>query len=247
MSIETEFDLIGLQNIGRIVALARDKMLKAVAAGITTKELDEIGEKVLLQYGAKSAPKHEYGFPGVTCISINDEAAHGIPGPRYIKEGDSVNIDVSAVLEGYYADTGATVVVGNTAPIKSALCECSRSALQKGIDKARAGARINQIGKAINNEARSKEFKVIRNLTGHGIGRRLHEEPEYILNYFDIRDSKILKEGLVLAVETFVSTGAEYVYQDSDGWTLKTPEGSIVAQFEHTIVVTKNQPIILTA
>lgn len=246
MSIDSEKDLIALKKIGRIVALAREKMREAVKPGITTKELDRIGEKVLSQYGAKSAPLSEYGFPGATCISINDEVAHGIPGARIIQEGDLINIDVSAELDGYFADTGASMIVEPATALRQNLCDCSLKALRKGLEKAKAGSRINQIGRAIYNEARNHNFTVIRNLTGHGIGRRLHERPHEILNYYDWRANELLTDGLVLAVETFISSKAEYVVDSNDGWTLKTPDQSLVAQFEHTIVVTKNEPIILT-
>ncbi|KPU43301.1 methionine aminopeptidase 2 [Oxobacter pfennigii] len=247
MTIGSQQDLVALKNIGSIVAEAREEMLMAVKPGITTKELDMIGLKVLSRYGAVSAPKHEYNFPGVTCISINDEVAHGIPGSKVIEEGDMVNVDVSAVLNGYFADTGASVVVEPASSIKNKLCECSLSALHKGIGKAKAGTKINQIGRAIYNEARSKGFTVIRNLTGHGIGRKLHEAPDYILNYCDILDTRILNDGLVLAIETFVSSGADRIIEDKNGWTYRTPDKSLVAQFEHTVVVTKGEPVVLTA
>lgn len=247
MSIDSEKDLIALKKIGKIVAMARDEMIKAVEPGITTAELDEIGEKVLSKYGAKSAPKCECDFPKATCISLNDVAAHGIPGSVVIQEGDTVNIDVSAELDGYFGDTGATIPVGAVSTIKNNLIECSYSALNKAIKKAKAGAKINQIGKAISNEAREYGFTVIKNLAGHGIGKKLHEEPYDIINYCDKLDKRILKSGTVIAIETFISTKAEYAVQQDDGWTLKTPDGSFVAQFEHTIVVTKDEPIILTA
>lgn len=247
MSIDSEKDLKALQIIGKIVSIAREEMIKAAKPGISTKELDRIGEKVLLSYGARSAPKFEYNFPGHTCISVNEEVAHGIPGPRVLKQGDMVNIDVSAELDGYFADTGATVVLEDSRSFKTTLCDASQTALSKGIGKARAGTKINQIGKAIQNQARENGFTVIKNLTGHGIGRKLHEEPAHILNYFDIWDNRILNTGLVLAIETFVSTRAEFVIQDKNGWTLKTPDRSLVAQFEHTVVVTEDEPIILTA
>lgn len=247
MSIDSEKDFKKLEKIGKIVSAAREEMLKYARPGISTKELDVIGQKVLSSYGARSAPMYEYNFPGFTCISINEEAAHGIPGARILKHGDVVNVDVSAELDGYFADTGATIVLDSTDTRKNMLCECSKNALLKAIAKARAGTKINQIGKAIYKEAKGNGFTVIKNLAGHGIGRRLHEEPSHILNYFDRWDNQILSSGLVLAIETFVSTGAEYVIQDKDGWTLKTPDKSFVAQFEHTIIVMDNQPIILTA
>ncbi|MBR0599435.1 type I methionyl aminopeptidase [Sinanaerobacter chloroacetimidivorans] len=246
MTIRSEKDLKSLEKIGKIVSIARDEMIKAVRPDITTKELDRIGEFVLSSYGAKSAPKYEYDFPGHTCISVNNQAAHGIPGLRRLKAGDVVNIDVSAALDGYFADTGATIAL-NVCQEKQKLCDCSQMALAKGIDKARAGSKINQIGKAIYQEAKDNGFTVIKNLAGHGIGKRLHEEPSHILNYYDKRDNRILHRGLVLAVETFLSTGAEYVIEGRDGWTLRTPDRSLVAQFEHTIIVTENEPIIVTA
>lgn len=246
MSIDSEKDLKALEKIGKVVSMARDEMIKHLRPGISTKELDKVGEKVLASYGARSAPMYEYHFPGYTCISVNDEVAHGIPGTRIIKNGDIVNVDVSAELDGYFADTGASVVIG-TDKLKDALCECSKNALLKSIGKAKAGAKINQIGRTIHNEAKQNGFTVIRNLTGHGIGRRLHEEPSHILNYFEAWDNQILSSGLVLAIETFISSGAEYVIEDRNGWTLKTSDGSIVAQFEHTVVVMDNKPIILTA
>lgn len=247
MSIESEHDLIALQKIGRIVAMAREEMLSSVQAGITTAELDGIGKRVLDEHGAVSAPYITYGFPGTTCISVNEVAAHGIPGPRVLKEGDVVNIDVSAELGGYYADTGATTVVGSCSPHKEKLCQSSLRALHQGLKKAKAGARISGIGRAIHNEARKDGFTVIRNLAGHGIGRKLHEMPDSILNYYDPRDSRLLTNGLVLAVETFVSDGAEFVDEGADGWELLLPEHHYAAQFEHTIVITKDKPIILTA
>jgi methionyl aminopeptidase len=247
VSIESEHDLIALQKIGRIVAMAREEMLSSVQAGITTAELDRIGKRVLDEHGAVSAPYITYGFPGTTCISVNEVAAHGIPGPRVLKEGDVVNIDVSAELGGYYADTGATTVVGSRSPHKEKLCQSSLRALQQGLKKARAGTKISGIGRAIHNEARKDGFTVIRNLAGHGIGRKLHEMPDGILNYYDPRDNRLLTNGLVLAVETFVSDGAEFVDEGADGWGLLLPDNHYAAQFEHTIVITKDKPLILTA
>jgi methionyl aminopeptidase len=247
--IYSEKDLIMLERIGKIVSFTREEMIKAIKPGVTTKEIDIIGENILLNHGARSAPKYEYNFPGCTCISVNNEIAHGIPGSRILKSGDVVNIDVSAELNGFFADTGATVVVSSLEKNKLDVCECSKNALQKGIESARAGLRLSHIGKAIHSEAKKHGFTVIKNLTGHGIGRRLHEEPTHIfnyINYFNILHNQLLKPGNVLAIEAFVSTEAQYAFKDSYGWILKAPISSIVAQFEHTIVVTENEPIILT-
>ncbi|PYI54822.1 type I methionyl aminopeptidase [Paenibacillus flagellatus] len=249
MTVENEQDWEGMRRIGRIVALARDTMIRSIVPGMTTAELDAIGEAVLREHGATPAPRKEYGFPGATCISINDVAAHGIPGRRKIRAGDMVNVDVSAELNGYYADTGATTVVDGPeeeTALKRKLVESSRKALEAGIAEAKGGAKLNRIGKAIERNARADGFTVIRNLAGHGIGRRLHEGPADILNYEDKRDARLLKNGIALAIETFVSTGAEYIVEEEDGWTIRTPDRSLVAQFEHTVVATKNGPVVLT-
>ncbi|SHI87659.1 methionine aminopeptidase, type I [Clostridium amylolyticum] len=247
MIIQNESEFEALKKIGTVVAIAREEMLKAVKPGVTTKELDMIAKEVLDSYGAKSAPITEYNYPGYTCISINDEVAHGIPGGRVIREGDLVNVDVSAVLDGFYSDTGATIIAGESPAVVKKLLKCSEDALYKGIAKAKAGSKVNQIGRAIFNEARNNGFTVIRDLTGHGIGKKLHDEPQYIFNYYNKENDELMVNGMVLAIETFISTKAEHIEELEDGWTLVTPDGSWVSQFEHTVVVHNNEPIILTA
>ncbi|GIL14497.1 MAG: methionine aminopeptidase 2 [Chloroflexota bacterium] len=246
MSIESEKDLIGLLRIGRIVGLTLQKMTESLRPGITTGELDTIGAELLRKEGARSAPILTYNFPGATCISINDEAAHGIPGSRVIQTGDLVNIDVSAELDGYFADTGATVPMLPVEPLKQKLADCTRSALEKGLAVARAGNRIYDIGRAMENEVRRCGFHIIRDLPGHGVGRKLHEPPS-VPGFFNKRANDILKEGLVITIEPFVSTRASHIVTAADGWTLKTPDGSLAAQYEHTIVITKDRPILVTA
>ena len=246
MVAESETDIRGLKEIGRIVAIVRDEVIRNIRPGITTKELDHIAGELFDKYGAKSAPVKDYNFPGFTCISINDEIAHGIPGDRIVQQGDIVNIDASAELGGYYGDTGASIVVGKGTSVSLSLCECSQKALHKAIEAAKAGVSIRKIGEAIQNEARIYGFRVVRNLAGHGIGRKLHEEPSHILNYYDRFNNGILSDGMVIAVETFITERADYVVEARDGWTLKTPNQSLGAQFEHTIIITKGEPIILT-
>lgn len=246
MGFNTEHELLAMQKIGKIVALTLKEMQKHVKIGVTTKELDRIGERVLTIHGARSAPILEYQFPGATCISINDEAAHGIPGERVIKAGDIVNIDVSAELGGFFADTGASMVVADAPQELVQLCDCAKSALYKAISAAKSGAKINSIGQAIEKEANRYGFKVIKNLCGHGIGNKLHTQPQNILTYYEPNDNRLLFQGTILAIETFISTGAEHVIEKGDGWTYITPDQSYVAQFEHTIIVTKHEPIILT-
>jgi methionyl aminopeptidase len=246
MTIESQHDLNGILNAGRVVAHVRDAMLAAVEPGMTTAELDGLGGELLARHGARSAPRVTYNFPGATCISINEEAAHGVPGPRVMQAGDVVNIDVSAELDGYFADTGATLVVPPVAPAKARLCQATRLALINALGEARAGAPVNQIGKAIQGTARAQGFRVIRNLAGHGIGRHLHEEPEGLVSYFDRRDTRRLKLGQVIAIEPFLSTRSTQVSEAADGWTLVGHPLNLSAQYEHTLIVTRGAPIVAT-
>lgn len=247
VTIDSDDDLAGLARTARVVAEARDAMLDAVRPGVTTGELDAIGRDVLRTAGARSAPRLAYGFPGWTCISVNDEAAHGVPSlTRHLRDGDLVNIDVSAELDGYWADTGASAPVGRVAPRLSELVGATRDAQRDAMDAARAGRPLHRIGRAIERRARRRGFGVVRDLCGHGVGRHIHEAPD-VPGYEDRRDPTVLWEGLVLAIEPFLSTGATRVVTGDDGWTLRTPDGSLTAQFEHTIVVTAGAPMVLTA
>ncbi|GAB2777436.1 type I methionyl aminopeptidase [Hymenobacter latericoloratus] len=215
--------------------------------GMTTKELDEYGGRMLAALGATSAPRLAYGFPGWTCISLNHEVAHGVPsGRRVLQEGDLVNIDVSAELSGYWADNGGSFVLGTDINNHQPLVDASRQILRTALGRIRSGVRIADIGGLIEAEARKAGFRVIKNLVGHGIGRSLHEEPAEIPCYYDRHNHKRFRKNSVVAVETFISTRATLAHQLSDGWTLATPDGSFVAQHEHTIVVTEGRPIILT-
>jgi methionyl aminopeptidase len=247
MSIEGPEDLEGLRRAGRAVADARDAMLAEVRPGVCTAELDEVGRAVLNRRGARSAPQLAYDFPGCTCISVNSALAHGIPSrTTVLREGDLVNIDVSAELDGYWADTGASAPVGAVAPRLRNLLWATRIAQREGMQAARAGARLHAIGSAVERRARRHGFRVVHNLGGHGVGRNIHEQP-HVPNVFDRRNNLRLWEGLVLTIEPFLTTGAREVVEDDDGWTLRTPDGSIGAQFEHTFVVTRGEPIVLTA
>lgn len=246
MIAKTEKDFEGLRKIGKIVAEIREALKDATVVGITTKEIDELGGRLFKEKGAVSAPISQYDFPGYTCISVDNEVAHGIPGSRVIKDGDIVNIDVSGSYDGYFADTGISFVVGTPQEKKQKLCNVAKSAFDRAMLRVKAGSKLSNIGKAVEQEAKSNGLAVIRNLTGHGIGKSLHEEPQHILNYYDAWDSTLLKEGMVLAVEPFISEKAENIVELGDGWTFVTPDNSLVAQIEHTIIVTKDKPIILT-
>lgn len=247
MIIKTEEELAGMKEIGSIVAFIRDELLKAAKPGVTTLELDLLAKKLFDEKGAVSAPKSEYDFPGYTCISVNEEVAHGIPKNYVLKDGDLVNIDVSGSKNGFFADTGLSIVVGQPNEKLQDLIDTAVLAFEEGLKKIKAGSKLNQIGKVVERTAKSKGYKVIMNLTGHGVGRSLHEKPNHILNYYDPRDNELLMNGMVLAFEPFVSMGDEEVIdRGDDGWTYITPNRSLVAQCEHTVVVTKQEAIVIT-
>jgi methionyl aminopeptidase len=248
MSIETENDLAGIQKAGEAVAHTLRLMREFAQPGMTTKALDEYGGQILQDYGARSAPKITYGFPGWTCISLNHEIAHGIPAAgKILKEGDLVNIDVSAELDGYWADNGGSFVLGNDLHHHTPLIAASQKILLKAIGHIKGGIKIADIGKLIETEARKSGFRVIKNLVGHGIGKSLHEEPHEIPCYYDPFNKKRFRKNSVVAIETFISTRAVYAHEKGDGWTFISKDGSFVAQHEHTIIVTDHQPVILTA
>src|SRR5690606_27513431 len=191
MIVKNNEEIEALKKIGRIVAEVREAMKAATVPGITTKEIDELGGRLLAERGAVSAPIDQYEFPGYTCISVNHEVAHGIPGSRVIQDGDLVNIDVSASFGGYFADTGISFVVGTADEKKQLLCDVAKLAFDRAMTKVKAGSSLNQIGKAVEREAKDHGLKVIKNLTGHRIGTSLHEEPQHILNYYDAWDKTL--------------------------------------------------------
>jgi len=246
MTVDSDKDLKFLKAIGRICAETLRRMMDAARAGMTTLELDETGRAFLEAEGAKSAPQAMYKFPGATCISVSPVIAHGIPGGHVLREGELIHIDVSAELDGYYADTGASLVVSKKDRNFEKLLDATRTTLKKALQVAKAGNPLSGIGRTVHQEAKKRGYNVIYDLTGHGIGRKLHEEPREILNFYNPRDKRMLHEGWVLAVEPFLTTGLGRVTEMKDGWSLRTLDNAIAAQFEHTIVVTRNEPIILT-
>lgn len=246
MSIETQEQLEALRAAGRVVADAIRAMRAEVRAGVSTRELDETGARVFARAGARSGPQLDYGFPGTNCISVNDEAVHGIPGGRRLKDGDLVKLDVTAELNGYYADACVSVQVGQTSASYARLADASRRALHSGMRAARAGVPINEIGRAVETTVASYGYSVCRDLTGHGIGRRIHEPPN-VPSFHHPRLDQRLTEGLVITIEPIIAAGSGEVHDAGDGWTLKTRDGSCAAHFEHTIVITDRAPIVLTA
>lgn len=249
MTITTEAELDKLKAIGRVCAVARDAMAAALAPGITTQELDDIGRRILDAAGARSAPEITYDFPGATCISVNEEIAHGIPGGRVIRAGDLVNIDVSAELDGVFADTGASYLVPEADPRLVALCRDGKRAMWEGIRAVKSGAPLNAIGLAIGAFAKKHRYTLIENLASHGVGDSLHDEPGEIATWPDKSDRRVITEGLVFTVEPFLSLGGKLAEQrdEDDEWTLVASPAAPCVQYEHTVVATRRGAIVVTA
>jgi methionyl aminopeptidase len=246
MSIRNRRDFEKLRAIGLIVRQTLDRTAAAVRAGITTGELDRIGARVLASHGEASAPSKVYGFPGALCISVNDEAIHGIPGDRVVEAGDLVKLDLVAEKEGYFADAAITVTAGEASATAVALVRCAESAFHLAAKQARAGNRIYDIGRAVERETHRCGFRVIRGLCGHGVGRTIHEEPS-VPNYYDPRCRERLHEGLVITIEPIIAVSTGEGELQDDKWTIRTADRSLSAHFEHTVVITKGAPILLTA
>jgi methionyl aminopeptidase len=248
MSITKEAELIGMKKVSEAVAHTLKEMRNYAQPGMTTKQLDDYGATILRDFGARSAPYVTYGFPGFTCISVNNEFCHGVPSNKKIlQEGDLINIDVSAELGGFWSDNGNSFVLGKDINHHQKLVEASKEILYKAIYNIKGGVRISDIGELIETEAKKRGFKVIKNLTGHGVGRSLHEEPSEIANFKDPHNLSRFKKNAVVAIETFISTTSTFAETLPDGWTMVGNKGGFMAQHEHTIVVTESAPIILTA
>jgi methionyl aminopeptidase len=246
MTITHQDELEGLREIGRIVANTMEAMGQALEPGMTTRELDGIGRALLEKDGALPAPEASYGFPGATCISVNEEIAHGIPGDRVLRSGDLVNIDVSASKGGFFADTGASWAMPPVAPIVRRLCRDGRRAMEIGVAEVRRGRPLSGIGAAVGRFADRRGYTLIRNLASHGVGRSLHEYPEEIATWPTEGDRRRIGNGLVLTVEPFLSTGGVWAEGGHDGWTLYCAPRAPVVQYEHTVVATDRGPIVVT-
>lgn len=244
-SPNTEKDIEGLRKSGQIVAKVLWEMINILKPGTSGAMLDKVGGKFLKLLHARSAARLE-GFPGNTCISINEVIAHGVPSKNIIRCGDRVNIDVSAEHNGYFSDVAYTVIVGATFHETSALLECAKRATLKAVQHSIAGTQVNEIARIIEKEARDHDFTIIKNLCSHGVGKCLHTHPKSIINYYDPDETLKLEEGMVIAWEPYVSTCATRAIEMDDEWNLTTHNKSEVAQFEHTVLVTKDKPEILT-
>ncbi|OCW59300.1 type I methionyl aminopeptidase [Hoeflea olei] len=248
MVISSDDDFEKLKAIGRICANTVRIMADAMEPGMTTAELDLIGRRHLEGQGAESAPEACYKFPGATCISVNEEVAHGVPGDRVIAAGDLVNIDVSALKDGYFGDTGASFALAPVPARTQRLLRDGRRALSKGLSQVKTGARYGAIGDAVGAFARKNGYTLIRNLASHGIGRSLHEEPSEIATWPDKHEKRVMQEGQVFTVEPFLSLGATFAESEGedDDWTLYGYPRALTVQFEHTVVASRAGPIILT-
>lgn len=247
MSITNEQELAGMRKAGEAVAYTLREMTKYARPGMTTKDLDEFGASILSDFGARSAPYLTYGFPGWTCISVGNEFCHGIPSEsRVLQEGDLINIDVSAELNGFWADNGNSFIIGEDIHQHRKLVDASRDILMKAIAHIKGGVKIADIGGLMETEAKKRGFKVIKNLGGHGIGRSLHEEPDELMNYRNRFDGRRFKKNSVVAIETFISTASNVAVDLEDGWTMVGNRGGFMAQHEHTLIITDGKPIILT-
>jgi methionyl aminopeptidase len=246
MTAETPEDFQGMRAAGALVRRVFEHMKQATVAGVSTAELDGLAGDLLSAAGAVSAPKLFYDFPGHTCISINEHAAHGIPGDRRLKAGDMINIDVSAELDGYVADMGESFVVGSGRRAQHEICEAVRDAVLHAVGQVKPGRSLNVLGKAAADVAQRHGYQIIRNLGSHGVGRSIHEEPSYV-PVDNPQEIRRLTQGMVFTIEPFFTTGVPWVEELADGWTLAVGKDQLVAQFEHTIMVTRDGAEILTA
>lgn len=246
MSIESAGDLQAMKRVGRIVGLILAELQGAVVPGTTTATIDRLCATLLARHGARSGPQLAYGFPGALCISVNDEAVHGVPSARRIRPGDLVKLDLVAEQDGYYGDAAVTVAVPPVSVTARQLAAAARRALDRALSTLRPGRRVTEVGRAIEREVRRSGFVVLRALGGHGVGRAVHEPPA-IPNFPDPSERTVLTEGLVIAVEPIICAGSDGIREDADGWTIRTSDGSLAAHHEHTVVVTERGPLILTA
>jgi methionyl aminopeptidase len=246
MSIQSATDWKGLRRAGRVARLTLDLLERHVRPGITTGELDRLAADLFARNGARSAPALVYGFPGTTLISVNDEIVHGIPGARALQRGDLVKLDVTVEKNGYIADAARSVIVESGSEAVRKLAACASAAFEAALDVARAGNKVNEIGRAVEREVRRQGFTVVRSLTGHGVGRTIHEPPT-VANYYDPSQRDVLTEGLVLTIEPLITAGSGKAVDGEDGWTIRTRDGSLSAHHEHTLVITKDRPVLLTA
>ncbi len=243
--IKSDIEIDAMRKAGRIVAEILQKITERVRPGMKTKELDTVAETELEIRRVTSSFKGYHGFPANICVSVNDEIVHGIPGEKVLNEGDIVSLDFGVIYDGFQGDAAVTVPVGEVSPAARRLIDATREALEKGIAAAKAGATLGDVSAAIQQFAESKNYSVVREYTGHGIGRDMHEDPQ-IPNYGIPGTGPVLKKGMTLALEPMLNTGGSSTRIAKDRWTVLTADGSLSAHFEHTIVINDNEPEVLT-
>lgn len=245
VEIKTRAEIERMKKAGRIAGQTLKEVEKVLKPGVTTKDLDKVAEAFIRSQGAKPTFIGYRGYPATLCVSINDQVVHGIPGPRVIKSGDVVSVDVAATADGFVGDTAATYAVGDVGPQAEKLIRVTRESLEAGIQAMQLGARLGDIGATVQKVAESENFGVVRDFVGHGIGRAMHEEPA-VPNYGDAGTGLRLETGMVLAIEPMITLGDYSVEILPDGWTVVTKDGSLAAHFEHTVALTDNGPVVLT-
>ena len=243
--IKSDREIAIMRQAGRIVATILGVLSEQVRPGMKTKELDIIAARELERLGARSSFKGYRGFPANLCVSVNDEIVHGIPGERVLDEGDIVSLDLGAIFKGFQGDAAVTVGVGEISSPAEQLMEATEGALKASIAAAYPGARLGDISAAIQNYAESRGYSVVREYTGHGIGREMHEEPQ-IPNFGSPGVGPVLKKGMTLALEPMVNAGGWRTRLGNDHWVVFTTDGSLSAHFEHTIAITDDKPEVLT-
>lgn len=242
---KTPAELDAMAASGAVLAACHDHVAQAVVAGASTAQIDAVAEEFIRSHGGVPAFKGYNGFTGSICASINDEVVHGIPGPRTLRDGDIIAVDIGVVLDGWVSDSARTYGVGEIAPIARRLIDVTRASLDRGIEACRPGNTIGDIGHAVQTEVEAAGFSVVRTLVGHGVGRSMHEEPQ-VPNYGRPGSGLPLQEGWVIAIEPMVNAGAHDVLLGDDGWTITSRDGSLSAHWEHTVAVTADGPRILT-
>lgn len=245
ISIKTPEEIEALRRAGKVLASIIKELKRSLKIGMTTQAIDEKAEELIREHGSRPAFKGYRGFPACSCVSVNREVVHGIPGKRIIKDGDIVSIDVGIVVNNYFSDTAFTLGLGNISSDLKRLLSVTQEALYKGIAQAVVDHHLSDISYTIQDYVESHNFSVVRDFVGHGIGRSLHEEPE-VPNFGPPHQGPLLKEGMVLAIEPMVNMGTWQTETLGDGWTVVTKDGLPSAHFEHTIAITKSGPEVLT-
>ena len=243
--LKTATEIDAMRRAGRIVALALQKIGAVLRDGIRTDELDAAAEATIRGFGAVPAFLDYRGYPATACISLNDEVVHGIPGDRVVRNGDLVSVDLGAILDGWYADAAFTFAVGEVSEAAQRLMDAGQGSLEAGIDAARVGNRVRDIGAAVEGYVKPRGFTVVRDLCGHGIGRRLHEEPQ-VPNYPASGGTLVLRPGMTLAIEPMVNAGRADVVMLDDGWTFVTRDHQLSVHYEHTVLIREEGPEVLT-